>query len=773
MSRDLLLERDGELTALEAAFGEVVAGAGTVALVSGEAGIGKSSLVRAFVAAERRATRVLAGACDDLAVPRPLGPFLELGLAAELGTAGVDAARVVLDELRCDGATICIVEDAHWADEATLDVLTFVARRVETVPALLVVSFRDDEVGPDHPLHRALAATPPDALTGSSSSASASRRSARLAGADVDAASLLAITGGNPFFVREALASPGRTPASVRDAVLARAARLSDGARAVAELVSVMPFRPTLSLVEECEDPEGLAECERGGLLETDDDLVGFRHELARWAVEESLSAPRRRHLNRIVLRALERGNATPARLAHHASRAAEPEAIVRHGVGAARNAVAARSHREAAALLVRVLEHEDLLPPPDRAAALELLSEEAYYANQPELAVSARRRALALRRELGDPLATGATLRWLSRIHWLAGDRASAEQAGAEAVEQLEPFPESRELAMALSNRAQLAMLAQCDDDALLWGERAIALARTLGDREILVHAQTNVGVALSRSDLERGLELLEQAAGLAIEAELDEHAGRAILNAAWLLMEARMHARAREVLEPGLALMRERDIVIYVEYLVATRALIDLATGDWDAADAAAAGLVAQPRLANAVARIPALEVVGLVRLRRGHAEARARTSTRPGSWPARPTSCSGCGRSPAPVRRPRGCRATRRRSTPPRATRSRSRSRSATNGTSARWRCGASAPACRLPSRRRARPRSRASSRATPALPPGTGPRSGSRTRRRSPCSAPATPSRCSTASRCSTGSARAPWPPSGAPGCAAPV
>ena len=149
---------------------------------------------------------------------------------------------------------------------------------------------------------------------------------------------------------------------------------------------------------------------------------------------------------------------------------------------------------------------------------------------------------------------------------------------------------------------------------------------ARTLGDREILVHAQTNVGVALSRSDLERGLELLEQAAGLAIEAELDEHAGRAILNAAWLLKEARMHARAREVLEPGLALMRERDIVIYVEYLVATRALIDLATGDWDAADAAAAGLVAQPRLANAVARIPALEVVGLVRLRRGHAEARA---------------------------------------------------------------------------------------------------------------------------------------------------
>src|SRR4029079_16115401 len=162
-----LLERDGALSVLQAAFGGVVAGQGAVVLVSGEAGIGKTSLVRAFVAAERRATRVLDGACDDLAVPRPLGPFLEIahelpGLASELGTGGVDAPRVVLDELRRDGATICIVEDAHWADEATLDVLTFVARRVEATSSLLLVSFRDDEIGPEHPLRRALAATAVD-----------------------------------------------------------------------------------------------------------------------------------------------------------------------------------------------------------------------------------------------------------------------------------------------------------------------------------------------------------------------------------------------------------------------------------------------------------------------------------------------------------------------------------------------------------------------------------------------------------------------------------
>ena len=408
----------------------------------------------------------------------------------------------------------------------------------------------------------------------------------------------------------------------MRDAVLARAARLSGRARAVAELVSVFPTRPSLSLLEGCAGSvdAGVAECERGGLLALDHDLVGFRHELARWAVEESLAGSRRHDLNRVVLRELERREATPARLAHHAWAAGDAEAIVRHGLDAAHDAVAARSHREAEALLIRVLEYEHLLAPRERAATLELLSEEAYYDNQPERAVSARQRALALRRELGEPLATGATLRWLSRIHWLAGDGAAAERAAAEAVEQLEPFPESRELAMALSNRSQLAMLSQRDDDALRWGRRAIALAQQLDDAETLVHAQTNVGAALTRTDLDAGLELLQSAATLAIDRGIDEHGGRAMVNVAWQLKDVRRNERAREALERGLAFARERELNIYVEYLVAARALIDLAMGDWDAAAAAAAGLVAQPRLANAVARIPALEVTGLVALRRG---------------------------------------------------------------------------------------------------------------------------------------------------------
>ena len=293
----------------------------------------------------------------------------------------------------------------------------------------------------------------------------------------------------------------------------------------------------------------------------------------------------------------------------------------MRHGLAAAHDAVAARSHREAEALLIRVLEYEHLLAPRERAATLELLSEEAYYDNQPERAVSARQRALALRRELGEPLATGATLRWLSRIHWLAGDGAAAERAAAEAVEQLEPFPESRELAMALSNRSQLAMLVAARRRRAALGpagDRAGAAARRRRDARPRADERRR-GPRPYRPRRRPRAARERRDAG---DRPRDRRARAAERwsTSAWQLKDVRRNERAREALERGLAFAREREINIYVEYLVAARALIDLAMGDWDAAVAAAAGLVAQPRLANAVARIPALEVTGLVALRRG---------------------------------------------------------------------------------------------------------------------------------------------------------
>ena len=302
--------------------------------------------------------------------------------------------------------------------------------------------------------------------------------------------------------------------------MLSRVARLSDEGRAVAELVSVVPGQAEPWLVESlaASPVEGLVACEAGGLLAVEAGNVRFRHELARRAVEDALAGARRRELNRAVLAVLTARGVDAARLAHHAREAGDLDGLVRHGLTAGRRAAAAGAHREACELLAPLLEHSARVPATERVDALELLSQEGYLHARPDLAIPARQAALVIRRAHGDPLATSASVRWLSRLCWWSGDRAGAEAAGDEAITVLDGVPPGRELAMALSNRSQLAMLAQQDEQATVWAERAIELAERLGDVETLVHATTNLGSVLVRDEPERGRALLEDAAERAI---------------------------------------------------------------------------------------------------------------------------------------------------------------------------------------------------------------------------------------------------------------
>jgi len=160
-----LLERGPVLDVLLEAVAAAGAGRGGAALVTGEAGIGKTSVVRALRSSLSHGARVLAGACDDLLSPRALGPLRE----ATAGTTGALAAAIARDEpdaipgaavaeLAAWRPTVLIIEDLHWADDATLDVLGHVARRLADLPAVLVLTFRDEEVPPTHPLRRVLGA---------------------------------------------------------------------------------------------------------------------------------------------------------------------------------------------------------------------------------------------------------------------------------------------------------------------------------------------------------------------------------------------------------------------------------------------------------------------------------------------------------------------------------------------------------------------------------------------------------------------------------------
>jgi DNA-binding CsgD family transcriptional regulator len=633
-----LLEREPALDALGGWLAEARAGRGRLVLVGGEAGVGKTTLIEAFAARHRPASRVLRGACDPLTTPRPLGPLADVaaGLGGRLERLLADEApreqlfAALLERLA--GArvvTVLVIEDVHWADEATLDLLRFLARRLGAAPVLLVVTYRDDEVGPGHRLRLVAGDLASSAPVRRLRLAPLSRQAvAVLAGDGLDPDALYERTGGNPFFVTEVLAAGGEAiPATVVDAVLARAARLDRPARRVLEAAAVIapPAEPWLLAEAAGVGPAAVDACVAAGMLQGQGGGVGFRHELARVAVEEALAPGRRAELHGRVLAALlARPGAAPdpARLAHHAEGAGDAAAVLQHAPAAARRAVALGAHREAAAQYGRALRVAGGLEPAALAGLLERHAYECYLTDQVDDAAGSWRRALGCWRALGDRRQEGDTLRWISRLAWLQGRQTEAERAGREAVALLEGLPPGPELAMAYSNLSQLGMLANDVEQAVTWGGRAIGLAERLGQTEILVHALNNVGTAELQAGRPSGRPTLERSLALAVANGLEEHVARAYTNLAAVALHQRDYERAARDGDTGVRYCAERDLDTWRLAMLADRARADFEQGRWTEATATVELLLGDPRT-SPMSRVDALTVLGRVRARRGDPE------------------------------------------------------------------------------------------------------------------------------------------------------
>jgi ATP/maltotriose-dependent transcriptional regulator MalT len=622
-----LLERGDALATLGHAYDSAVRGEGRVVFVSGEAGIGKTSLVSAFLARLEPGARVLLGACDDLSIPRPLGPFRdfagrvspELSRALASGAAPYEIQTLLVEELELPPRpTVLVLEDVHWADEATFDSLTVLGRRVGSLPALLVITFRDGEVPQGHPLYATVGAVPADYAVFLELAPLSQKAVATLAGERADG--VFATTRGNPFYVTELLAcNPDRgLPQSVANAVRGRASRLDHPSRLLLELVSVVPNRVPVSVLDAVMSGwAGAAEePERRHLLEIEGGYVRFRHELARHAIASSMTAAARRRVHAGILAALLESEADPAEIVHHAEAAAEEDVVAEYAAVAARRAAALESHREAFSHYLRAGDFADRLPPREQADVLFELATAAYVVSRLDAAFPAVERAMMIYRELGDELCVGKCLRVLSRFQWFSGDGDAARRTARAAVAILEPLGESTELAAAYSVLSQLAMLGEDTSQAIAMGEIAYELATQLGDDATRVHALVNMGTAQLQVDPDAIGTLLE-ARAMADRVGTRHEATRALVNLAYTLLCWGRPLESRAYVEEAIAYAGQYEVHTLAEYAETMLAWLRLRGGEWDDAERVAARVVSRGK---SIPQLLARTVLTELAVRRG---------------------------------------------------------------------------------------------------------------------------------------------------------
>jgi DNA-binding CsgD family transcriptional regulator/tetratricopeptide (TPR) repeat protein len=622
-----LLERDDQLARLRGSLDEARSGTGRLVLVTGEAGVGKTALVERIGDCDGE-VRVWTGSCERLFTARPLGPLADiasktggqLGDVVGRGAPMHEVFPVLLDELR-SCPTLVVIEDVHWADEATLDVIALLARRMASTCSMAIVTSRD-ELALDHPLRLVfgdLAAAGVERLRLSPLSLRAVRELAAPHG--VDAEELFHRTGGNPFYVTEVLATgSAELPPSVRDAVLARAAGLDPDARSLLEAVAIVTGTVPLSLVAALGGAHAgqLAACLSSGMLLESNDGIAFRNDLGREAIADEIEPLRRVALHALALQLLRAEGADPARLAHHAEATGDVEAVAEFAPIAAAEAAGRGAHREAAAQYRRALRFAARLGAERRAELLEQGAHEVYLIDQFDEAIAWLEHAVELRHQAGDDCREGDALRQLSTVQRCGGRRFDAHANGEKAVRLLQGQPPGSELAAAYANLAMLALNASQIDTGLVAAEQALDLAHSCGDRNVLVHAlNTRGGLRLLVGD-DRGRADLVHSLEVSLQEGRDDHVGRAYIHFADIAQRHRQWDLIDPYYRRASEYCSEHGLDLWARYLHVYYARTELDRGRWDEAVSALPASVDAP--GTPLARIAALIIVGLVRARRG---------------------------------------------------------------------------------------------------------------------------------------------------------
>ncbi|WP_432947742.1 ATP-binding protein [Kribbella sp. CA-253562] len=591
------MEREAVIDRMLDAVRKLRTGCSSVVVLSGEAGMGKTSVVRAFVDRLDADIRVLWGGCDDLLAPPALGPLREAFRATDgaLNHAidGGDMRKVLLEsvgELSGSRPTVLVLEDLHWADDATIDVIRYIARRLDRLNLLLIVTFRPDGRELRPPLRALLGA-----ITGSSAqrvaleplSLDAVRSLACGSGRDADG--VHALTAGNPFYVAEVLAGPEgtATPLTVVDAVLTRVLDLPPGCRDAVEQMSVVPWPVDLTFAERLlgERFHSLAEAEERGVLEIRSGAVRFRHEIARRVIEEAIPQIRRIAMNRAVVAALlAAADADPAAIVHHAVEASDTDVILKFAPVAARRAARAGSHGQALTCLEAVVPYVDRLAVADRAPLLDAYAWELHIAHRFTDAVKVGEQAVGLREEVGEATPLIETLLRLSRHQYMFGDTPGALATVERAVELSEPLRSPAVRAVTLAYRGMMLVQTGQLDEAVAMLPQARQIAAQAGRTDLVSLCLNYLGVALTDLGDSRGVPYLREALNTALGSGDHESAARAYTNLAEVLFRHDLYEDLETCLDEGRRFTHEHGFWSHFYGLETHQAQLSLRLGDWD---------------------------------------------------------------------------------------------------------------------------------------------------------------------------------------------
>jgi DNA-binding SARP family transcriptional activator/tetratricopeptide (TPR) repeat protein len=602
---ETLMERDDELVRLQRIARAVVrTGRGTVVLITGEAGSGKSALTRVFLERVADDLVVAAGGCDDLLAPRSLAPFrdMALGFPELAGALGADSEPedVLPALLRFASArpTLVVVEDVHWADDVTLDAIRYLSRRIAGIAAILLLTFRPEDVDPAHPLRGILGGLSGGSVHRIEPAPLSVAAIQRLGGGTADEATEIhRVTRGNPLFVTEVIDAGGESvPATVRDAVLARVARLPPAVRRFTERLAVVPSRTERWLAEAIagDDPAALVHAERSGIVSGGTEYLAFRHELARRAIETSLTVGELVQANREVLDILLRAsNPEPARIVHHAEQALRRDVLGQYGPVAADEAQRAGAHRQAVQTIRVVLEHGGGLTPVDRAGLLTRCAYSLYVINDYDAALACGESAVSAAEATGDRLLLADALIVLARIVMFARGPVTARHAAERAVGILDGLGDNTRLAAGLierarahSNLATLGIVAQPSPEAVGYAEHALALCDRLDRDDLRLQALCYLGSARLAMGDSRGSADIERAIAIGATQGPLETRVRTYVNAAGSAYRAGRLSDAQRYVVDGLQLAADGEFAAGRYRLRLTAAAVDASAGAWDQA-------------------------------------------------------------------------------------------------------------------------------------------------------------------------------------------